>query len=143
MDIVHSYDIKVKWTQGKEGELSSPDLPPIHTATAPPFPGGLHNVWSPEHLFVASINGCLMTTFFAIAENSKLQFESYECSALGKLEKVEGMYLISEVVLRPTLQVKFAKDINRAERIIRKSEDMCLVSHSVKTRISLEPKVIC
>ena len=142
MDFVHFYKIKIKWTKGNEGELSEAGLPVIHTATAPPFPGGVPDVWSPEHLFVASINGCVMTTFLAIAENSKLEFESYECSAEGKLEKVEGKYLISEVVLRPVIKVKFEKDLERARRIVIKSENTCLISNSVKTQIFLEPKII-
>ncbi len=142
MDFVHFYDIKIKWTKGKEGELTEPTLPAIHTGTAPPFPGGVPDVWSPEHLFVASINACLMTTFFAIAENSKLEFESYECGATGKLEKVEGRYMISEVVLKPLIKVKFEKDIERARRIIIKSGNICLISNSVKTQVMLEPEVI-
>jgi organic hydroperoxide reductase OsmC/OhrA len=70
MDIVHFYHIKIKWTKGKEGELSEPALPVIHTGIAPPFPGGVPDVWSPEQLFVASINSCLMTSFLTIAEKS-------------------------------------------------------------------------
>lgn len=142
MDMRHYYEIKAKWTQGKEGELSEPTLPVIHTGTAPPFPGGVANVWAPEHLFVAAINGCLMTTFFAIAENSRLAFDFYECRARGKLEKVEGLYMISEVVLQPLIRVTFKKDIERAERIIQKSENICLVSNSVKTKIVLAPEIV-
>ena len=142
MDLVHFYNIKIKWTKGNEGDLSEPTLPVIHTAIAPPFPGGVPDVWSPEHLFVASINSCLMTSFLIIAGNSKLEFESYECTARGKLEKVEDKYMISEVVLKPVIKVKFEKDIERAHRMILKSENICLISNSVKTQILLEPKVI-
>ena len=142
MELVHFYNIDIKWTKGNEGELSEPTLPVIHTAVAPPFPGGIPGVWSPEHLFVASINSCLMTSFLIIAENSGLKFESYECRAGGKLEAVEGKYMISEVVLKPVIKIKFEKDMERARRIILKSENICLISNSVKTRILLEPEVI-
>ena len=142
MDMVHYYEIKAKWKQGKEGELTEPTLPAIHTGTAPPFPGAVANAWAPEHLFVAAINGCLMTTFFAIAENSRLAFDFYECRARGKLEKVDGRYMISEVVLQPLIRVTFEKDIDRAERIIQKSENICLISNSVKTKIVLDPEIV-
>ncbi|MFP4531144.1 MAG: OsmC family protein [Desulfobacterales bacterium] len=142
MDMAHYYEVKAKWKQGKEGELTEPTLPTLHTGTAPPFPGAVANVWAPEHLFVAAINGCLMTTFFAIAENSRLAFDFYECRARGKLEKVEGLYMISEVVLQPLVKVTFEKDIDRAERIIQKSEHMCLISNSVKTKIILKPEIV-
>jgi len=141
MDIVHFYDNKVTWTKGREGVLSEPTLPSIEIATPPPFIGGVPNVWSPEHLFVASINVCLMTTFSAIAENSKLDFESYDCFAKGKLERIDGKYVISEVILKPKIKVKLEKDIERAGRIILKSENNCLISNSVKTKILLEPEI--
>jgi organic hydroperoxide reductase OsmC/OhrA len=142
MDFVHFYEITIKWAKGREGDLSEPTLPIIHTATAPPFPGGVPDIWSPEHLFVASINACMMTTFLAIAENSKLAFESYECSARGKLEKVDKIYMISQVVLKPIVRVTFEKDIDRTRRILIKSERHCLISNSVKTKIILEPEII-
>jgi len=142
MDLPHFYETNVRWSRGKEGEISASALPPIHMGTALPFPGGRPDVWSPEHLFVAAINGCLMTTFFAIAENSSLAFESYECSASGKMEQVEGSYMITEVRLKPVIRITHEKDLKRARRIIDKSESLCLVSNSVKTRIVLEPEIL-
>jgi organic hydroperoxide reductase OsmC/OhrA len=142
MDIVHFYDTKIKWTKENEGVLSEASLAPILTAIAPPFPGGVPGVWSPEHLFVASINACLMTTFLVIAKNSKLEFSDYECAAIGKLAQIDDKYMISEVVLKPVIKVKYEKDIQRAQRVIIKSKNMCLISNSVKTQILLEPKII-
>jgi len=40
-------------------------------------------------LFVSAISSCLMTTFLANAENSKLEFICFDCEAKGKLEMVE------------------------------------------------------
>ena len=42
----------------------------------------------------AAVDSCLMTTFLAIAENSGLEFLHFESKASGKLEKVDGKYLI-------------------------------------------------
>lgn len=58
-----------------KGIMSSPILPlKIEVATPPEFPKGMEGIWSPEHLLVAAVNSYLMTTFLAIAENSKLEF---------------------------------------------------------------------
>jgi len=83
-----------------------------------------------------------MTTFTAVAENSKLDIESYSCEGIGKLEKVDGDFMISEIELKPVIKIKFEKDKERAERIIHKSEKICLVSNSVKTKIILIPQII-
>ncbi|MBI3233033.1 MAG: OsmC family protein, partial [Bacteroidetes bacterium] len=107
-------------------------------ATPPPFNGGMSGYWSPEHLYTAAVGSCLMTTFLAIAENSKLEFHSFTCKAEGKLEMVESKYLMTEVYLEPTIAIAQEKDIERAERIIQKSETACLISNSVKAKISMK-----
>jgi organic hydroperoxide reductase OsmC/OhrA len=87
MSEVHFYEINVRWTERKKGLLSSTGLPDIEVATPPQFAGGHEGIWSPEHLFVSSVAVCIMTTFLAIAELSKLEFLSYESRAIGNLKK--------------------------------------------------------
>ncbi len=141
MNNEYFYENTVTWTEGRKGILSEPTLPNIEVATPPEFPNGVPNIWSPEQLFVASANICLMTTFLSIAENSKLDFSKFRCKAKGKLEKVENIFMISEIELIPEIFVAAEKDIERAERIIHKSEHHCLISNSVKTKIILNPKI--
>ena len=134
----HIYQVDVKWMADRIGEASSPELlNTIDVATPPQFPKGLEGVWSPEHFFTAAVNGCFMTTFLAIAENSKLSFTSFHCTADGKLEKVDGKYLMTEVVLKPILVIESESDREKAERILQKSESACLISNSIKSKVSL------
>ena len=71
----HVYEMSVNWQADRKGVMSSPVLnTAIEVATPPQFPKGMEGIWSPEHLFVAAINSCLMTTFLSIAENSNLEF---------------------------------------------------------------------
>ncbi len=83
-----------------------------------------------------------MTTFLAIAENSNLAFSAYSCSGKGKLEKVEGKFMISEIELQPQITVDNEKDKERALRIIEKSEKACLISNSIKSNVILNPEII-
>ena len=134
----HIYQVDVKWMADRIGEASSPELlNTIDVATPPQFPKGLEGVWSPEHFFTAAVNGCFMTTFLAIAENSKLSFTSFHCTADGKLEKVDGKYLMTEVALKPILVIESESDREKAERILQKSESACLISNSIKSKVSL------
>ena len=82
-----------------------------------------------------------MTTFLAIAENSKLEFTAFKCASTGKLEKVDGKFMMSEVILEPTVTIADEKDYERAVRIIEKSEAACLISNSVKSKITMHAKV--
>lgn len=138
----HVYEVHLKWTGSKRGELSAPELTNnIEVATPPEFSDGIPGVWSPEHLFTAAVNSCLMTTFLAIAANSKLSFHSFSSRAEGKLEFTEGKYLMTGVILYPVVTIENAADADRALRVLEKSEKACLISNSIKSRISMEPKI--
>ncbi|WP_233788917.1 OsmC family protein [Chryseobacterium scophthalmum] len=82
-----------------------------------------------------------MTTFLAIAENSKLEFENFECKSKGKLEQVEGKFLMTEVILEPVVTIKNESDREKAEKVLQKSEANCLISNSVKSKITMIPQI--
>lgn len=139
----HFYNVELKWDEDRKGRMSSPELmQDLEVATPPEFAKGISGIWSPEHLLTAAVNSCLMTTFLAIADNSKLEFSGFHCSAKGKLELIDGKYLMSEVLLEPVLMILHPKDLERAERILQKSESACLISNSIKSKITMTPKII-
>ena len=144
----HDYEIKVVWNNERRGIICSPELDGslmpkgcIEVATPPEFPKGISGVWSPEHLFTASVASCLMTTFLAIAENSKLDFHSFECKALGKLEKTQNGFQMTRVSLEPEVVVSAEKDKERALKVLTKSEEHCLITHSVNSEVVMHPMV--
>ncbi len=138
----HEYKVDLNWISDRKGEIASPELnSKIEVATPPQFPKGIEGIWSPEHLFTAAVNSCFMTTFLSIAENSRLEFKSFSCNAKGKLEQVEGKFLMTEVLLEPTLILVNEKDLEKAERILQKSEAACLISNSIKSSVTLKNKI--
>lgn len=134
--------MSVSWQADRKGLMSSPVLnTKIEVATPPQFPKGIEGIWSPEHLFIAAINSCLMTTFLSIAENSKLEFISFDSKAIGKLETIDGKYIMSEVTLMPVVTISDEHQKERAERVLQKSEANCLISNSVKSSIIFKPEI--
>lgn len=146
----HYYNVEINWNKDRKGMMCSPELnlsngninSCIEVATPPEFPKGMPGIWSPEHLFTASVSSCLMTTFLAIAENSKLEFLNFNCNAKGKLEQVEGKFIMSEIILEPTVTIHNESDREKAERVIQKSEAACLISNSIKSKVTLVTKII-
>jgi organic hydroperoxide reductase OsmC/OhrA len=99
-------------------------------------------VWSPEHLFVASLNTCYVLTFLAIAEFSKIDVVSLSSSAKGKLEKVAGSsYKVTEIVVKPKVVIASVDNLARMPRILEKAKENCFVSNSIKSTIKLEPEI--
>lgn len=138
----HYYEVAVQWKADRLGVMSSPDFDStLEVVTPPQFAKGIANKWSPEHLLVAAVNSCLMTTFLAISENSKLEYEQFESNGVGKLEIVDGKYMISEIELNPVLTITNEADIEKAQRILQKSEAACLISNSIKSKIIFTPEI--
>ncbi len=144
----HYYTVNIAWSNDRKGMMCSPELEAsqndrgcIEVATPPQFPKGIPGIWSPEHLFTAAVSSCLMTTFLAIAENSKLDFVSFQCNSKGKLEQVDGKFLMTEILLEPVVTLKNEKDRDRAMRVLEKSEAACLISNSIKSKVSMNAVV--
>ena len=137
---VYMYHTAVKWTEQRKGVISCAGKPDIEVATPPEFKGH-EGIWSPEDLFVASANICLMTTFLAIAERAGLAFSSYESVADGRLELVEGKFQFTVITIKPTITLKAIGDAANAKELIEKAEANCLISNSMKARVSLEPTI--
>lgn len=136
------YETTLDWESLRQGTLQAVGLPSLVTATPPQFPKGQSGVWSPEHLFIASINACLMTTFLAIADNSRLAITAYASKATGKMERVNRQYQITEVLVELTLSIPQEECLTRAKRLLRKAEAACLISHSIKSAVVVIPNVI-
>lgn len=143
MSQTHFYEVNIQWKEDRIGELSSPVLAKtIECATPPEFPNGVPNIWSPEHLFVASINSCYMATFLAIAYNFKMEIEDFSCKTIAKLEMADGKYLITQAEMFPAIKLSDAgKDADKAQRIAEKAKAGCLVTNSMKTEIILSPHI--
>jgi len=141
--IEHSYEVDLNWVKDRVGILYALDLPDeIQVATPPQFPKGVDKTWSPEHLFTAAVSSCLMTTFLAIAEHSKLEFKTFSVKSHGKLETVDGKYMMSEITLRPKLVINHADDREKALKVLAKAEAACLISNSIKSKIIFEPRIL-
>lgn len=145
----HFYNVQIEWNKDRKGVMCSPELNAssqgggcIEVATPPEFPKGIPGIWSPEHLFTAAVSSCLMTTFLAIAENSKLEFIGFHCDSKGKLDQVDGKFQMTEVILEPTVTIHDEKDRERAERVLVKAEVACLISNSIKSKVTMIPKVV-
>lgn len=143
----HYYNVDINWENNRKGIMCSPELNSkngicIEVATPPEFPKGMEGIWSPEHLFVAAVSGCLMTSFLVIAENSTLEFTRFTCQANGKLEMVEGKLMMSEIQLKPTVVISNEMHTNKAMRIVKKAENACLIAHSIKSKVSTEINIL-
>lgn len=137
---VYLYETAVRWSEQRKGVISCEGKPDVEVATPPEFKGHA-GIWSPEDLFVASANICLMTTFLAVAERAGLAFSAYESTAEGRLELVDGKFQFTAITIRPSITLKPGGDAAKAKELIEKAEHNCLISNSMKATVTLEPTI--
>lgn len=137
---VYLYHTVVRWTEQRKGVISCAGKPDVEVATPPEFKGH-DGIWSPEDLFVASANICLMTTFLAVAGRAGLAFTSYDSSAEGTLELVDGRFQFTAITLKPVITLPPGGDAAKAKELIEKAEANCLISNSMKAHVTLVPTI--
>lgn len=135
------YPVFVKWTGEKKGMLSVAGKSDLEVAIPPEFKGH-PGIWSPEDLFVAAVNSCLMATFLSLAQQKKVEFLSYESEAIGILEKFEGQLIFTKVAIKPRVVVARESQREAVLATLMLAEKHCLVANSIKTKVELTPEII-
>ena len=123
---------------GTEGSVvvSGKGLPDLDTRSPPEF-GGPEGVWSPETMLSATVANCFILSFRAIARASKFEWISLQCDVEGVLERVERTTLFTRFNIHAILHVPAGARPELAQRLLEKSEQICLITASLKSEIAL------
>jgi organic hydroperoxide reductase OsmC/OhrA len=133
-----TYHTSVAGVEGRTASLRSDGKPALRVTSPPEFGGG-PGVWTPEDLFVAAIEVCLMLTFVGIAAKRGLPFANYESKAEGLLAWEEGSYRFTRVVVSPSITLFDDHSMAAAREIIERAHATCLVANSVSCEVVVEP----
>jgi organic hydroperoxide reductase OsmC/OhrA len=136
-----TFKSRLAWRQGKIGATQIGGRPDIEIATPPEFDGP-NGYWSPEDMFLASINACLMTTFLYFAERSGISFENYESGIRGDVELVDGKFSFTKITVTPHVTIADESIRQKVEGALNRSKKYCLISASIKTPITVESDIV-
>lgn len=134
------YATSVRWTGDRTGVLASEGKADVLVASPPEFKG-IPGVWTPEDLFVASIDLCQMVTFIALASRKGIALKSYAGAAKGTIEFVDGGYRFTRVVLTPSISVEPGTDSELVASVVRDAHHSCLVGRSVTASVEVTPVI--
>lgn len=143
MTMINSYlyEAEVAWIDGRAGQVNSEGLPTLQVSAPPEF-SGVAGVWTPEHLLVAAAASCLMATFLAIAEASKVPVTAYRSKATGRLEKISGEgYRFTEITVVPEIEIA-AEDLEKAQKALAKAQKSCFIGNSLRATLQVEPRFL-
>lgn len=97
--------------------------------------------WSPEDLLVASVASCLILTFRAVANASKLEWTDLTCEAKGTLELQDRKTQFTEIFINASLTIHSQEDKEKAVQLLEKAENNCLITNSLTSKTHLKTNV--
>ncbi len=137
----HRYYTSAVWTEQRKGVVTADGIDAHIAFSAPPEFQGEAGTWTPEHFFAAALASCFVTTFKAIAEYSKFEYSGLQVEVEAILEKEQGGFSFTKVIVQPILTIAAESERERAIRMLEKAERACLISRSVKSHIELQPEI--
>ena len=128
---------------GSEGstDVSARGLRSLVCAAPAEF-GGPGDQWSPETLLVASVANCFLLSFRAIANASKLDWDSLSCEVEGTLDRIDRETQFTGFKVNAELVIPASTDQDKALRLLDKAEQTCLITNSLKAESHLTSNLI-
>jgi organic hydroperoxide reductase OsmC/OhrA len=142
VETIHSFDVKLKWDHESDtGLVQSGGRMPVVFGPPPEF-GGNETSWSPEHLLVASVASCYVTTFIHFARLLKITVIGFRISGRADFEKGKNGLEATRIVLNPVVawNPKPAQEV--MDNLFTKAKKYCFVSNSLKCEVLVEPDVL-
>ena len=129
-ELPHHYTVTASAAAEGDVTLDSAGVASIPSAPPAEF-GGPGDRWSPESLLVAAVADCFVLSFRAIARASRLDWSRLECSAEGILDRVERQMRFTAFTVSATLEVPPGTAVDKAQRLLEKAEETCLITNSL------------
>lgn len=140
-DYPHHYVVRADAPTEGIIKVSSTGLETLSTLAPAEF-GGPGDLWSPETFLVAAVADCFILTFRAVARGSRFAWHSLSCEVDGILDRVDNVTRFTEFHVRVTLHVPTGTDMHKAERLIEKSDAVCLVTNSLNGQTVLTSDIV-
>lgn len=136
-DYPHHYRVKAEAPAEGVIDVSSPGLETLPSMAPAEF-GGPGDHWSPETFLVASVADCYILTFRALSRGAKFAWNSLSCDVDGVLQRVDGVTQFTDYYMKIELRVPAGSDAKKAERLLHRSEKVCLVTNSLTGQCHLD-----
>lgn len=140
-DFPHHYRVAATAEPAGDVNLSGEGLETIPSAPPPEF-GGPGDRWSPESLLVAAVADCFVLSFRAISRASKLEWLSLHCEVEGTLEREDRVTRFTGFQVTASLRVPPGTNEARAQRLLEKAEEICLITNSLSCPTQVQSTVL-
>lgn len=135
------FAVEVKENAERVVEVTTDAGLALPVATPPEFRGGVHGMWSPEHLLVAGAASCFALTLAGIADRRQIPLHDISISGVGHMtRRADGRFgfVVVELAVEITTEEGFEENARRAARA---AESGCLVAQAMRIPVEVELNV--
>ncbi len=144
----HSYETHLEWS-GSTGDgyraysrthVVTPQGAAALTLSADPSFRGDPTLANPEQLLLAAASSCQFLSFAALAARARIDVVGYTDYASAIMPDDMNPIRITEITLRPTIEVRGATE-DDVLPLIHEAHEQCFIANSITARISIEPTI--
>jgi organic hydroperoxide reductase OsmC/OhrA len=150
----HTYEVRTRWTgnlgsgtsdyraYSRQHEVAGAGKSAPILGSADPVFRGDGTRYNPEELLVASISTCHLLWYLHLCANAGIVVVDYVDAAQGTMVEAEdGGGHFTEVVLRPTVSITRAEQLERALALHEEAHRLCFVANSLNFPVKHLPDV--
>lgn len=131
----HRYKTSLVRTLSSRARIEAPPRSAISAGPPPEFDGDATS-WSPEHLLLASIGMCLLTTFEAVAARDRVELLAWDARVHGTVDRTPQGLRFTAFTIEVDLDVT---DVERAQKTLETAKRHCLISNALNTPVEVVP----
>lgn len=135
----HRYSATVSRTFASRARVEAPPRPALQAGPSTELDGDVAS-WSAEHLLLASIGVCLLTTFEALAARDRIELARWEAAVHGTVERTPDGLMFTSIVI--SIEMEIGGDVERVERTLEDTRRYCLVLNSLRAPVVIETQIV-
>ena len=136
------FSVQLNCREKEMSVLTVKNTPHHIKVTTPIEFDGQGNEWSPEQLFLASISSCFVSTYLFFSKSEKLEGIELECEIIGQVEMINEKYRFTNINLFPKIMIASESLREKANKVLEKTHQHCLVAQSVNAFIFYHSEVL-
>jgi organic hydroperoxide reductase OsmC/OhrA len=135
------FTVDVKGNAERVVETTTEEGLALSVATPPEFRGGIHGVWSPEHLLVSAVASCYALTLAGVADRRQIPLHDVAIRGVGHITRRADArfgFVVVELAVEITTEEGFEDNARRAARAAKSG---CLVAQALRIPVEIELEV--
>jgi peroxiredoxin-like protein len=136
------FETHLNWLAGNRAVVSAEGAEGAFQVATPAAFGGEGGTWAPEHLLLASISSCFMTTYLALAKKFDFRISHFECEAIGQIKMVDGMFKFTAIDIYPGVYIHTEELREKASIALEKTKKYCIISNTLNAELFYHSKVV-